>query len=78
MDRDFIQRNQVVERYLSGRLPIKGATDFERFCRDHPELLDELGIQLSERHADLARTEVIEVPKPANDFVRHRFGLISP
>jgi hypothetical protein len=44
MDRDFIARNQVVERYLSGRLPIKGATDFERFCRDNPELLDELGI----------------------------------
>jgi hypothetical protein len=44
MDRDFIGRNQVVERYLSGRLPIKGATDFERFCREHPELLDELGI----------------------------------
>jgi hypothetical protein len=44
MDRDFIARNQVIERYLSGRLPIKGATDFERFCREHPELLDELGI----------------------------------
>ncbi len=44
MDRDFIARNQVVERYLSGRLPIRGATDFERFCREHPELLDELGI----------------------------------
>lgn len=44
MTRDFIARNQVVERYLSGRLPIKGATDFERFCREHPELLDELGI----------------------------------
>ena len=44
MDRDFIARNQVVERYLSGRLPLKGATDFESFCREHPELLDELGI----------------------------------
>ena len=44
MDRDFIARNQVVERYLSGRLPIKGATEFERFCGEHPELLDELGI----------------------------------
>ena len=44
MDRDFIARNQVVERYLSGRLPLKGATDFERFCRENPELLDELGI----------------------------------
>jgi hypothetical protein len=44
MDRDFIERNQVVERYLSGRLPLRGATDFERFCAEHPELLDELGI----------------------------------
>ena len=44
MDRDFIARNQVVERYLSGRLPLKGATEFERFCRAHGELLDELGL----------------------------------
>ena len=44
MDRDFIARNQVVERYLSGRLPLKGATDFERFCREHPEVLDEIGL----------------------------------
>lgn len=44
MDRDFIARNQVVERYLSGRLPLKGATEFERFCRDNPEILDELGL----------------------------------
>ena len=36
MDRDFIARNQIVERYLSGRLPIKGATDFERFCKEKP------------------------------------------
>src|SRR5256885_15768994 len=28
MGLDFIARNQVVERYLSGRLPLKGATDF--------------------------------------------------
>jgi hypothetical protein len=44
MDRDFIARNQVVERYLSGRLPLKGATEFERFCRENPEVLDELGL----------------------------------
>ena len=37
MDRDFIARNQIVERYLSGRLPLKGATDFERFCRENPQ-----------------------------------------
>jgi hypothetical protein len=63
MDRDFIARNQVVERYLSGRLPIKGATDFERFCRENPELLDELG--LPERvNAALRLLEASGKPEP--------------
>jgi hypothetical protein len=63
MDRDFIARNQVVERYLSGRLPIKGATDFESFCREHPELLDELG--LPERvNAALRLLEASGKPEP--------------
>ncbi len=44
MDRDFILRNQIVERYLAGRLPLKGAQDFERFCREHPELVDEIAL----------------------------------
>jgi hypothetical protein len=44
MDRDFIARNQIVERYIGGRLPLKGAQDFERFCREHPELLDHIGL----------------------------------
>lgn len=44
MDRNFIDRNQIVERYLGGRLPLKGAQDFERYCREHPELLDEIGL----------------------------------
>jgi hypothetical protein len=47
IDRNFIASHQIIERYLSGRLPLKGAQDFERFCREHPELLDEIG--LSER-----------------------------
>lgn len=63
MDRDFIARNQIVERYLSGRLPVKGASDFERFCRDNPELLDELG--LPERvHAGLRLLEASGKPEP--------------
>jgi hypothetical protein len=44
MDREFIERNQIVERYLAGRLPLKGAQDFEVFCRQNPQLLDELGL----------------------------------
>ena len=27
MDREFIIKNQIVERYLAGRLPPKGVTD---------------------------------------------------
>jgi len=66
MDRDFIARNQVVERYLSGRLPLKGATDFERFCKDNPQLLDELG--LPERvNAGLRLLEASGKPEPWQD-----------
>ena len=63
MDREFILRNQIAERYLSGRLPLKGAQDFERYCREHPELIDELG--LAERlHAGLRLLEAGGVSPP--------------
>ena len=69
MDRDFIARNQVVERYLSGRLPLKGATDFERFCHDHPELLDDIG--LPERvNAGLRLLEASGKPEPWQEAAR--------
>jgi hypothetical protein len=69
MDRDFIARNQVVERYLSGRLPVKGATDFERFCHEHPELLDEIG--LPERvNAGLRLLEASGKPEPWQEAPR--------
>jgi hypothetical protein len=69
MDRDFIARNQVVERYLSGRLPLKGATDFERFCRQHPQILDEIG--LPERvNAGLRLLEASGKPEPWQEPAR--------
>jgi hypothetical protein len=69
MDRDFITRNQVVERYLSGRLPLKGATEFERYCHDHPELLDEIG--LPERvNAGLRLLEASGKPEPWQEAPR--------
>jgi hypothetical protein len=46
-DPKFIEDNQIIEKYLSGRLPLKGQLDFERFCLEHPELLEEL--KLAER-----------------------------
>ncbi|HTV51004.1 MAG TPA: hypothetical protein VME21_07445 [Steroidobacteraceae bacterium] len=69
MDRDFIARNQIIERYLSGKLPLKGATEFERFCKAHPELLDELG--LPERvHAGLRLLEASGKPEPWQETPR--------
>jgi hypothetical protein len=44
MDREFIIKNQIVERYLAGRLPPKGVTDFERLIRQRPQLIEELGL----------------------------------
>src|SRR5215207_4400587 len=44
MDAAFIQQNQIIERYLAGKLPLKGAQDFERYCKAHPETLTSLGV----------------------------------
>ena len=69
MDRDFIARNQVVERYLSGRLPLKGATEFEQFVHRHPEILDEIG--LPERvNAGLRLLEASGKPEPWQEPAR--------
>jgi len=46
-DRKFIEEYKLLERYLDGKLPLKGARDLEHWCRDHPEYLTEL--KLSER-----------------------------
>src|ERR1700681_1381398 len=46
-DRKFIEDHSLVERYLEGKLPFKGARDLENWCRAHPEYLNEL--KLSER-----------------------------
>ncbi|HEX4376336.1 MAG TPA: hypothetical protein VHZ99_04195 [Steroidobacteraceae bacterium] len=45
IDRDFVLKNQLVERYLAGRLPLRGAQDLERFCRENPQLLDEIQLE---------------------------------
>jgi hypothetical protein len=63
MDRGFILRNQIAERYMSGRLPLRGAQEFERYCSEHPDLIDEIG--LSERvHAGLRLLEAGGVALP--------------
>lgn len=44
MDMTFIQQNQIIERYLMGKLPLKGAQDFERWCRENPDTVAQLGL----------------------------------
>ncbi|MEJ0005907.1 MAG: hypothetical protein WDM77_05835 [Steroidobacteraceae bacterium] len=63
MDREFIARNRIVELYLSGGLPVRGATVFERFCRENPQILDEIG--LPERvHTALRLLDASGKPEP--------------
>ncbi len=63
MDREFIERNQIVERYLAGRLPPRGALEFERFCASHPDLLDSIGLA-ARVHAGLRLLEAGGKPEP--------------
>jgi hypothetical protein len=46
-DAKFIEDHQLIERYLTNKLPLKGARDLENWCREHPEYLSNL--KLSER-----------------------------
>jgi hypothetical protein len=63
MDAAFIERNQIVERYLTGKLPPRGSIDFERYCRENPQLVESLG--LSERiNAALKLLEASGRPEP--------------
>ena len=41
-DRKFIEEHRLVDRYLEGKLPFKGARDLENWCREHPDYLQEL------------------------------------
>lgn len=63
MDREFIERNQIVERYLAGRLPPRGAVEFEHFCAAHPELLDAIGLP-ARVHAGLRLLDAGGKPSP--------------
>ncbi len=63
MDGDFIERNQIIERYLSGKLPVRGAVQFERYCQAHPELLDAIGLP-DHVHAALKLLDASGKPQP--------------
>jgi hypothetical protein len=43
-DRKFIEDHKLIERYLTSKLPYKGARDLENWCRENPQYLAELNI----------------------------------
>ena len=79
MDREFIIKNQIVERYLAGRLPPKGVTDFERLIRSRPQLIDELGladkVNAGLRLLDAAGVAEPWAEKPKKFWEQSAFGL---
>jgi hypothetical protein len=79
MDREFIIKNQIVERYLAGRLPPKGVTDFERLIRSRPQLIDELGladkVNAGLRLLDAAGIAEPWVEKPKKIWEKPAFSL---
>lgn len=79
MDREFIIKNQIVERYLAGRLPPKGVTDFERLIRSRPQLIDELGladkVNAGLRLLDAAGVAEPWTEKPKKFWEKPAFGL---
>jgi hypothetical protein len=46
-DAKFIEDHRLIERYLDGKLPVKGARDLENWCRANPRYLD--GLNISQR-----------------------------
>ncbi|HME38609.1 MAG TPA: hypothetical protein VKG63_06580 [Steroidobacteraceae bacterium] len=79
-DRKFIEDHKLVERYMEGKLPFKGARDLEKWCREHPEYLNEL--RLSERaHASLKLLEAAGQPQdlgePQPPWWKHIYVLIG-
>lgn len=72
MDRQYIENEHIVDRYLSGELTVREAREFEKFCLDHPEFLNQLPIpvrlkaRLARRPTDDSETGVFKtIPSKA-------------
>ncbi|HUG72055.1 MAG TPA: hypothetical protein VMK82_01405 [Steroidobacteraceae bacterium] len=65
----FIEQHQIIERYLTGKLPLKGVQDFERWCRENPDTVAQLG--LSDRiNSALRLLDVAGEPLPWDERPR--------
>lgn len=79
-DRKFIEEHKLLERYLDGKLPVKGARDLEQWCSNNPEYLAEL--KLSERaEASLKLLDAcgrpVDLREPRNPWWRSAYLLFG-
>jgi hypothetical protein len=79
-DRKFIEDHKLVEKYLTNKLPFKGARDLELWCRAHPDYLNEL--KLSDRaHASLKLLEAsgrpVDLGEPTPPWWQSIYVLIA-
>jgi hypothetical protein len=44
MDRNYIDSEHIVDRYLAGELTVREAREFEKYCLEHPQYLNGLPI----------------------------------
>ena len=68
LDQAFIENNQLIDRYLEGKLPYKGGRDLEAWCRAHPEYLQKL--RMGERA--IAALKLLEASGQAADLTEPR------
>lgn len=57
MDRQYIENERIVERYLSGDLTVRELRELKHFCLANPELLDEWGVPVVAKNHLLRRSE---------------------
>lgn len=76
MDRQYIENEHIVERYLAGELTVREAREFEKYCLDHPQFLNSLPIpvrlktRLAKRPRDDSETGVFQaIPSGATHAV---------
>lgn len=76
MDRNYIDNEHIVDRYLSGDLTVREARDFEKYCLEHPDFLNEMPIpvrlkaRLSRRPLDHSETGMFQaIPSSATHAV---------
>jgi len=79
MDRSYIEANKIVSRYLSGDLTVREAREFERFCAEHPAILESLPIpvrvkaKMQIKAAEAATSGEFDPTVQTGAFIRPQF-----